>query len=142
MLPSSVLLHSTQLKRLTYSRRGPAFALVLLVGIMIAGPQVFAGQLGAGVQIKWSKRPGVTRYRLQIARDERFTDVLFDGRVTGEQYLARELSPGIYYWRIASADYQTLEFQTPVRFEVTDPHRKPIIGFCTCDPQRRQTSRR
>jgi hypothetical protein len=37
---------------------------------------------------------------LQIVRDEQFNDVLFDGIVSGEEYLVSELSPGNYYWRL------------------------------------------
>lgn len=131
---------STQIR--SFTRRCLTLALFPLILSLTVGPTVQAAQVDAGVQIKWSKQVGVTRYRLQIARDERFTDVLFDGRVVGERYVARDLAPGIYYWRIAPADYQTREFQKPVRFEVADGGRKPIIGFCSCDPLRRQTSRR
>jgi hypothetical protein len=32
-------------------------------------------------QLSWTKQAEITTYRLQIANDERFTDVLFDGLV-------------------------------------------------------------
>src|SRR4029453_4431465 len=45
-------------------------------------------------RLKWTKPVSVGRYRLQISRDEQFNDVLFDGIVSGEEYLVSDLSPG------------------------------------------------
>ena len=69
-------------------------------------------------RIQWSKRIGVKRYRLQIASDERFSDVFFDGLITGYEYVARDLAPGRYYWRVAPSESETGEFLKAVPFEV------------------------
>jgi outer membrane protein assembly factor BamB len=69
-------------------------------------------------RLKWTKPAGVARYRLQIARDEQFNDVLFDGIVSGEEYLVSDLSPGNYYWRLTAADGGRRALRPPTRFEV------------------------
>lgn len=68
------------------------------------------------VEIQWSKQPSVSRYRLQIAADEKFQDVFFDGRVAGNRYTVDKLPPGSYYWRVAANDSQLGAFSHPVRF--------------------------
>lgn len=69
--------------------------------------------------IHWPKQKGVTKYRLQIAEDEQFRSVFYDGRVTGERYQVTGLAPGYYYWRIAPAGSETRAFLKPVRFFVS-----------------------
>jgi hypothetical protein len=69
--------------------------------------------------IQWNRQRGVTKYRLQIAADENFTNVFYDGRVAGERYTIRNLLPGPYYWRVAPANSQTGEFSRPVQFFVS-----------------------
>jgi hypothetical protein len=71
------------------------------------------------VSIQWTRQKGVAKYRLQIASDENFRSIFFDGRVQGERYTASGLAPGYYYWRIAPADSSTGQFSTPVRFFVS-----------------------
>ncbi len=99
------------------------FALALVLGSLATVNSSFAQQKLSGLPasvapIYWNKQKGVKKYRLQIAGDDRFNDVLFDGRITGEHYLVRDLPPGRYYWRIAPSDFQTREFHQPVAFEV------------------------
>jgi hypothetical protein len=106
----------------------------LLVGLLVGwavmfGPSVLAmnppaqqkpGSTVAFVtSIQWNRQRGVTRYRLQIAGDENFTNVFYDGRVAGERHTISHLLPGQYYWRVAPADSQTGEFCRPVRFFVS-----------------------
>ena len=50
-----------------------------------------AGTQPGVTRLKWTKPAGVARYRLQIARDEQFNDVLFDGIVSGDEYLVSDL---------------------------------------------------
>ncbi|MDQ2920486.1 MAG: hypothetical protein M3R52_02545 [Acidobacteriota bacterium] len=69
--------------------------------------------------IQWNKQRGVTKYRLQIAEDEKFSNVFYDGPVIGERYMVTRLAPGYYYWRIAPAGSQTGAFSKPVRFFVS-----------------------
>jgi hypothetical protein len=69
--------------------------------------------------IQWSRQPGINRYRLQIAADENFKNIFYDGRVTGERYTVSRLLPGYYYWRVAPANFQTGVFVRPVRFFVS-----------------------
>ncbi len=90
--------------------------------ISVTGPSQIAGQQSDGqtvvfpITIQWSKQKNVNRYRLQIAADEKFQNVFFDGQVRGNRYTVNELSPGFYYWRVAAADAQLGAFSQPVRF--------------------------
>jgi outer membrane protein assembly factor BamB len=67
----------------------------------------------AAVKIHWEERPGVSRYRLQLARDDEFKDIVFDRLVSGHEYVVADLSPGAYYWRVAPAEYETGRFSAP-----------------------------
>src|SRR5260370_8996743 len=58
---------------------------------------------------------------MQIARDEKFTNVLFDSLIKGSVYVVRDLAPGHYYWRIAQAETETGQFVKPMPFEVKLP---------------------
>jgi outer membrane protein assembly factor BamB len=72
-------------------------------------------------KIQWNKEPGVTKYRVQIASDDKFSDVLFDSLIEGSEYVVRDLAPGHYYWRIAQAETETWQFVKPMPFEVKLP---------------------
>jgi hypothetical protein len=78
-----------------------------------------AREISFPVAIEWNSRPGVSKYRLQIAADEKFQDVFFDGRVMGSRYLIRDLPAGYYFWRVASADSSLGNFSTPVRIFIS-----------------------
>src|SRR4030095_4161602 len=54
------------------------------------------------VTVRWGARPGVSRYRLQLAQDASFSDIVFDRVVNGHEYRISELAPGRYFWRVAS----------------------------------------
>jgi hypothetical protein len=69
--------------------------------------------------IQWNKQRGVTKYRLQIADDERFSNIFYDGPVIGERYTVTGLAPGYYYWRIAPSERQTGAFLKAVRFFIS-----------------------
>ena len=69
--------------------------------------------------IQWNKQRGITKYRLQIAEDEKFSSIFYDGPVDGERYLVTGLAPGYYYWRIAPVGSRTVTFLKPVRFFVS-----------------------
>jgi len=69
--------------------------------------------------IQWTQQQGVAKYRLQIASDEYFRSIFFDGRVNGERYTVSGLPPGYYFWRTAPANFQAGQFSKPVRFFVS-----------------------
>ncbi len=72
----------------------------------------------AATLIRWSGRPGVERYRLQLASDEGFNDIVFDRAVTGRQLVVSELPPGKYFWRVAPAVGETGSYTKPVPVEI------------------------
>jgi outer membrane protein assembly factor BamB len=71
------------------------------------------------VSVRWGVRPGVTRYRLQLANDADFADIVFDRVVYGHEYQINELSPGKYFWRVASLDGKLGEFSSAGVIEVS-----------------------
>lgn len=91
----------------------------LVLSSNVNGQHATGRQIAFATSIKWPKQRGVNRYRLQIARDGKFRDVLFDGLITGERYVISGLAPGYYYWRVAPANIQTRKFLQPVRFFVS-----------------------
>lgn len=76
-----------------------------------------ARQVGPPIRITWKAQPGIRRYRLQIARDPQFTDIVFDRIVYGLEYTANDLPNGQYYWRIAPAPEETGQYSqaTPIQ---------------------------
>jgi outer membrane protein assembly factor BamB len=70
-------------------------------------PPAQAREIGPSILIRWQGRPGVERYRLQLATDEAFTDIVFDQAVQGRQYVVKGLPPGNYFWRVAAAAAET-----------------------------------
>jgi hypothetical protein len=69
--------------------------------------------------IEWNKQAGVSKYRLQIADDKDFHNILFDVQLAGGPHNVCWLSPGYYYWRVASSEPRAGAFLTPVRFFVS-----------------------
>ena len=120
-----MLLNSTKTK---YAYLGDRRLLLLPLAVILLSPSLWLkaqAQQATGrevifpVTIHWSRQKNVSRYRLQIAADEKFENVFFDRRVSGDRYIVNELSPGYYYWRVASADLQVGEFSRPVRFFIS-----------------------
>lgn len=101
---------------------------ILLASLLVAAPLTFAQnksqnkiqektratQSGkTSLHLVWPGQQGVLRYRLQVARDEQFKDIVFDRAVYGTEYLVTELTPGNYYWRVAPAVKETGTFTKP-----------------------------
>jgi outer membrane protein assembly factor BamB len=83
-------------------------------------PAARARQLEPSILIRWQGRPGVERYRLQLATDEAFTDIVFDQAVQGRQYVVKGLPPGNYFWRVAAAAAETsIDYSRPERVTMT-----------------------
>jgi outer membrane protein assembly factor BamB len=91
-------------------------AIAPLPEVRAQGGRPEARQVGPPLRITWKEQPGVRRYRLQIARDAQFADIVFDRLVYGLQYTVNDLPNGRYYWRIAPAPAETGQFSqsTPI----------------------------
>src|SRR5467141_1446723 len=70
------------------------------------------------VHLRWGPRPGVSRYRLQLASDSAFADIVFDRVVAGNEYQIKDLPAGRYFWRIASLTDKRGEFSSTGSIEV------------------------
>ena len=76
-------------------------------------------QTATTLTVRWKGQPGVERYRLQIARDQGFSDIVFDQAVSGRQHSA-SLPSGNYFWRVAPAVGETGEYSNAQLVEVTE----------------------
>jgi outer membrane protein assembly factor BamB len=64
------------------------------------------------VHLRWGQRSGVSSYRLQIARDSQFADIVLDRVVPGNDFEITELDPGRYFWRVAALTRTRGEFSS------------------------------
>ncbi|HEY0544566.1 MAG TPA: PQQ-binding-like beta-propeller repeat protein [Pyrinomonadaceae bacterium] len=71
-------------------------------------------QVAGTARLAWTGTPKIARYRLQLARDEAFTDIVFDKLVVGREYTVTELAPGGYFWRVAPAASETGAYTKPL----------------------------
>lgn len=88
-----------------------------------------AQEIEPSILIRWQGKPGVNRYRLQLATDEKFEDVVYDQAVEGQQHLVKGLPSGNYFWRVASAAAETSTIYTrPERVSVSDAPGKVEVA--------------
>ncbi|MGI9104944.1 MAG: PQQ-binding-like beta-propeller repeat protein [Pyrinomonadaceae bacterium] len=71
--------------------------------------------------LRWQPKPRVKRYRLQVARDAKFDDIVFDRAVIGLEQEVTGLQSGKYYWRVAPATKETGRYSAPLLVEATIP---------------------
>ncbi|HSP62494.1 MAG TPA: PQQ-binding-like beta-propeller repeat protein [Pyrinomonadaceae bacterium] len=83
-----------------------------------------AGQL-TNIHLRWGARPGIFRYRLQLASDRAFNDIIFDRVVSGNDYEISDLVPGRYFWRVAAQSDKPLQFSSASVIDVSPPIQKP-----------------
>jgi outer membrane protein assembly factor BamB len=77
----------------------------------LRGQSVGAAETASGVaMIRWQPLPLINRYRLQIASDQGFDDIVFDRAVTGTEFKLNGLPRRHYFWRIAPAVSETGRF--------------------------------
>lgn len=100
-----------------------ALALPVLAQPETAATQKPAGgeQISAPLKLRWPARPRVRRYRLQVALDQKFTDIVFDRAVEGLEQEVSGLQPGKYYWRVAPATPETGRYSAPALIEAAPP---------------------
>jgi outer membrane protein assembly factor BamB len=92
-------------------------------------PKPQAQQITPSILIRWQGKPGVNRYRLQLARDEKFEDIVFDQAVEGREYVVKGLPSGNYFWRVAAAAAETSTAYTqPERVSLTDSATKVEVA--------------
>jgi outer membrane protein assembly factor BamB len=84
------------------------------------------------LKLKWAAKPRARRYRLQVALDEKFTDIVFDRAVVGLEQEVTGLQPGKYYWRVAPATPETGRYSAPALVEAAPPAPlKPVAPVLT-----------
>jgi outer membrane protein assembly factor BamB len=80
-----------------------------------------AQQVAAPLKLRWPARPRTRRYRLQVALDQKFNDIVFDRAVEGLEQEVSGLQPGKYYWRVAPATPETGRYSAPALVEAALP---------------------
>ncbi len=74
---------------------------------VLTTPLVNARVIGTSSTFQWAAVPDAAGYRVQLARDAQFTDLVTDRAVTGATQLDIDgLPAGRYFWRAASLDAQ------------------------------------
>lgn len=104
---------------------------VFLIAAVIFGCLVVrdaAGQAPASspqsitsVHLRWGQRTGVSRFRLQLAQDRDFADIVFDRVVEGQEFEINDLDPGRYFWRVAPLRAKLGDFSSAGVIEVKPP---------------------
>jgi outer membrane protein assembly factor BamB len=92
--------------------------LILTLSVLQTFTTPIYSQSSVSPKLAWASQPGVTKYRLQIAADEKFRDIHLDRLVTGNQFKPTDLPPGRYYWRVAPSEAVTGSFIRPMPFQV------------------------
>jgi len=61
-------------------------------------------ELSPRVAFSWQPLPAIGKYRLMVARDAAFHQVVLDERVSGTSFTSGTLNKGDYYWRVSGLD--------------------------------------
>ena len=89
-----------------------------------ATPAAIPQQSDTTVHLRWEARPGVSRYRLQLAADANFRDIVFDRVINGNQTEISDLAPGNYFWRVAPLTDTLGQFSLAARIDIK-PGKNP-----------------
>lgn len=77
-------------------------------------------QANTKLHLHWGARPGVSRYRFQLAGDRDFHDIIIDRLINGTETNVDDLPPGRYFWRIAPLAKTLGEYSSAAVVDVSE----------------------
>lgn len=84
-------------------------------------------ELAPRVRLAWAGKAGET-FRLQLARDAAFKEMVVDRRCSGPEFVHGNLKKGSYYWRVSSVDqWREGRFAETRRFEIVQQLSAPTL---------------
>ncbi|MCM3873896.1 MAG: hypothetical protein ND895_24670 [Pyrinomonadaceae bacterium] len=118
------------------------FALVTREGATPEPSQVVPGSAQAATNsfgpsstpVVGAPQPSESLFRVQLATDASFANVLFDETVASLSHLTTTLPPGHYYRRFADLSSKTLVFSKPEAFEVKTSSTESFVTSETLEP--------
>ncbi len=69
--------------------------------------EIVKSESGSQVSLNMTKDPSVSRYHVQVARDAKFTNIIFDDWISGEQITFNAEGAGSYFIRLGVEDQAT-----------------------------------
>ncbi len=80
------------------------------------------------VRLDWQAVPGIEGYRLLLARDRRFRDIVLEEKLDQPGFVHGNLTPGTYYWKVSSlADQVEGSFSEVRRFRLAQDQEPPHL---------------
>lgn len=70
----------------------------------VAGAVFFYRDLPPRIRFQWASPPTATHFRLQVAKDVDFHNLIIDEQLTEKRFTHGNLAPGAYFWRVSAAD--------------------------------------
>src|SRR5215471_191506 len=114
------------------------FSLVLTVcGRAQATQDSNQQQSNTTVHLRWGERRGVSRYRVQLAADANFRDIVLDRVINGNQTEIDDLAAGNYFWRVAPLTDTLGQFSSAGRIEIkpaANPTRSSTAPTARANP--------
>jgi outer membrane protein assembly factor BamB len=104
-----------------------ACALLVVVALPVLG-QDNPQPAKTKVHLHWGARPGISRYRLQLAADRDFHDIVFDRVVNGTEIDINDLTAGKYFWRIAPLAQALGEYSSAAAIEISPSDNTEIAS--------------
>lgn len=119
----------------------------LLPAVVLKSPSVgeeyYYRDLQPKIRFAWEKIPEATEYRLVIARDSLFFDIVTDERLSKNRFSHGNLKKGSYYWKVSAfsesiegrfseiRSFKVLQDQNPPRLQVRFPPKTIYSGRYT-----------
>lgn len=87
------------------------------------------------LRVAWTDLEAAVFYRYQLATDEKFDQILINGRTEDSEVRLDELSPGQYYLRIRGIDQYGLEgFDSVSRYVIQEPFDEDFYAWKSVMP--------
>ena len=87
------------------------------------------GEETASVRFSWKKPDISGNFKLQLSKDDEFTDIIKEQTLDSNSKLISDIVPGQYYWKVflLDSDQSVLLSSKPQSFTVKEPLLKPKI---------------
>lgn len=87
------------------------------------------------IDFRWGQVRRATRYRIEIAADPTFDEIVVDELLTGTSFTHANLASGEYYWRVSARSGWSLgPASMPRRFRVVQDSAPPALDITAIDP--------